>query len=273
MIFSIFLFIAFILGLYTLLIEPRLIKVTRVGISSKKWPYKCPLKIVILSDFHILWPWMTLGRVLKIITRANTLKPDIVCLLGDFKGDSWFGLQICPTQAIKVLDKLKAKYGIFAVLGNHDLRSDNEWPDAFKKSKNIKLLRGEITEVNTEIGNIYIAGIDDFVFGKSDVASVLNNLKERKPIVFLTHNPDVFPLVSNDPVVTLSGHTHAGQIRFPIIGSLGSIIPSKYGKRYDYGHINEDGKDLFVTAGLGMTTLPIRFLCRPEIVEVVFNRG
>lgn len=270
--FLFFVLILIFLGLYAMLVEPRLIRETFLDIETTKWPYKAPLKILVLSDFHIIWPWMSIGRLNKIVRMANALKPDIICLLGDFKGDSWFGFQVDPAKALEALENLSAEYGVFGVLGNHDLRSDDRWPQVFVKSTRIKLLRGEVVKVDADIGEFYVAGIDDLVFGKTDNSYTLQELKEKKPILFLSHNPDFFPLLPNNPALTLSGHTHGGQIRLPFIGSLDSIIPSIYGKKYDYGHIIENGKNLFVTSGLGMTTLPVRFFNRPEIALICLKK-
>jgi predicted MPP superfamily phosphohydrolase len=83
-------------------------------------------------------------------------------------------------------------------------------------------------------------------------------------VILLSHDPDVFPLVPERVAITLSGHTHGGQVAIPLLRRL--VIPSRYGERYARGHIVEDGRHLYVTSGLGTSGLPVRLLAPPEIV-------
>jgi len=121
--------------------------------------------------------------------------------------------------------------------------------------------------------NISIAGIEDWWWGKPDIAKSLKNIEQQNLILFLTHNPDAFLELPQYVDVTFAGHTHAGQVRFPFIGALSRVVPSKYGDKYAYGHIVEGSKQMIVSAGLGMTGLPIRFLNKPEITLVTITGG
>ncbi len=89
-----------------------------------------------------------------------------------------------------------------------------------------------------------------------------------RPAILLAHEPDIFPAVPSRYAVTLSGHTHGGQIK--ILGRT-PVIPSRYGSRYVYGHIVEDGRHLIVSAGLGATIVPLRLGTRPEIVHLTLG--
>ncbi len=82
-------------------------------------------------------------------------------------------------------------------------------------------------------------------------------------MILLTHNPDAFPSVPDRVSLTLAGHTHGGQVNFPIVGRL--QVPSRFGERYAAGHVLENGRELFVTTGLGMSILPVRFRVPPTI--------
>jgi predicted MPP superfamily phosphohydrolase len=79
----------------------------------------------------------------------------------------------------------------------------------------------------------------------------------------LTHNPDVFPEIPDRISLTLAGHTHGGQVNLPIIGRL--VVPSQFGQRYAYGLVEENGRKLFVTSGIGTSILPVRFRVPPEV--------
>lgn len=83
--------------------------------------------------------------------------------------------------------------------------------------------------------------------------------KAQEPIILMTHNPDIFEdFVPQNVALTLSGHTHGGQVVIPFIGAL--IVPSSYGKKYANGLITEHNKKILITKGLGTTIFPIRFI-------------
>jgi predicted MPP superfamily phosphohydrolase len=87
---------------------------------------------------------------------------------------------------------------------------------------------------------------------------------EGRPVIALTHNPDIFPRVPQRVPLLLAGHTHGGQVRFPFIGTV--IQPSDYGDHYVRGHIFEQDHHMFVTTGIGTSIIPVRFNVPPEIV-------
>ena len=87
---------------------------------------------------------------------------------------------------------------------------------------------------------------------------------DTTPAILLAHEPDIFPKVPERFGLTLSGHTHGGQVKLPLIGR--PIVPSRFGQRYAYGHVIEDERHLIVSGGLGLSNLPIRFGVPPEIV-------
>jgi hypothetical protein len=102
------------------------------------------------------------------------------------------------------------------------------------------------------------------------VSGALANVVDSAPVVVITHNPDIFPLIPNRVCLTLAGHTHGGQVAIPFVGRL--IVPSQYGQRYAIGHIREGGRDLFVTSGVGTSIIPIRFRVPPETVFLEITR-
>ena len=263
-----------VLAFYMAFIEPFKLRVTERQIKTSKWTYGQPLRIALLGDMHMIYPWMTARHLEKIIERTNALKPDIILLLGDYVGDHPFGIQLDAFDAIKPLNDLKARCGVYAVLGNHDMRKKDRhlsnWPKAMIESS-IPVLNNQSVSASCDGTVFNIAGIEDWWYGQPDIAKSLEGIDTTKPTLFMTHNPDAFPEVPDYVALSVAGHTHGGQIRFPFIGSLAAVVPSRYGNRYAYGHIQEDGKDLFVTAGLGMTGLPLRFLNKPEIALITLS--
>lgn len=259
-----------LLGSYMSFIEPFKLRVTQKTIMTSKWIYDDPIKIAILGDPHMIWPWMTRDHLQKIVDRTNSLEADIVFLVGDYVGDHPFGIQLDPYEAIKPFEDLKAPCGVYAVLGNHDMHRPSEWPQAIRESS-VPVLDNQSIRTSCKKFSLNVAGIEDWWYGNVSIANAMKGIDRSLPTFFLTHNPDVFPLVDSAVALTVAGHTHAGQVRLPFIGAISFVVPSKYGDKYAYGHIHEDGKDLFVTAGLGMTGLPIRFLNVPEIALITLS--
>ncbi|MBX9925034.1 MAG: metallophosphoesterase, partial [Hyphomicrobiaceae bacterium] len=101
--------------------------------------------------------------------------------------------------------------------------------------------------------------------GVHDLAGTLAQVTDNAPVILLAHEPDIFPEVPDRVAVTLSGHTHGGQVT---LAGYAPIVPSRYGRRYVYGHIVEGGRNLVVSGGLGCSGLPVRFGRPPEIVLV-----
>jgi predicted MPP superfamily phosphohydrolase len=113
-----------------------------------------------------------------------------------------------------------------------------------------------------------VAGLDEWWYGQPDILKTIQKVTDNNPIVLMTHNPDAFPEIPDDVTLTVAGHTHGGQIRLPFYGAIPYVVPSDYGARYVYGHVREQGRDLVVSGGLGMTGIPLRFLMPPEITVV-----
>ena len=101
------------------------------------------------------------------------------------------------------------------------------------------------------------------------IDQTIAQVPEGVPLIALTHNPDIFPQVPARVNLLLAGHTHGGQVRFPLSGSV--VESSRYGERYEAGHVVENGHDLFVTTGIGTSIVPVRFGVPPEIVLLVIR--
>jgi predicted MPP superfamily phosphohydrolase len=115
----------------------------------------------------------------------------------------------------------------------------------------------------TPAGPLWIAGISDLWTGRHDITAALAAVKDDRPVILLTHNPDVFPMVPDRVRLTLAGHTHGGQVRLPFLGR--PVVPSQFGQRFASGHVVEGGRHLFVATGLGTSILPVRFRVPPAV--------
>ncbi len=166
----------------------------------------------------------------------NAGHPDMIVLLGDFVVTHMIGSRLVPPETTAVeLAKLDAPLGVFAVLGNHD-----RWLNAERVARALRSARIHVIDDTAwRVGGFWLVGVSDFREGPHDVSGALGNVTDSAPVLVITHNPDVFPLIPKRVCLTLAGHTHGGQVALPIVGRL--IVPSKYGQRYAYGHIREGG--------------------------------
>lgn len=261
-----------LVGLYALLIEPYTLKITEWHVQTDQWHNDKPLKVAILTDIHMKWPFMTHAHLQRIVARTNGLNPDIVVLLGDYVATHPFGLPVLPEEGIKPLKQLTAKCGVYAVGGNHDFNPPSRWPVLLRKSGVITYLENQNVRVKCNGAEFWMAGLEELWWQNADVEKALEGIPKGESVILLMHNPDSFVEVPEYVAVSMAGHTHAGQIRFPFIGAIERVIPSKYGERFAYGHIQENGKHLIVSSGLGMTGLPLRFMNPPEIAIVELSQ-
>jgi len=201
-----------------------------------------------------------------IDTLVNKNNPDLIVFLGDLLNDSTSYKSLNNYKT--VIDKFNSYNIPFApVLGNHDWHVGGEEITRVLEDNGIKVLANNNTSIFINGQKIYIAGVEDLQTRTPKINEALNNTSY--PTILLTHSPDVFPFVPTETALTLAGHVHGGQVRLPFLGA--TIIPSKYGNRYSQGLIEEKGKRMIVTRGIGNSILNIRFNCVPEIVVIEFN--
>lgn len=233
-------------------VEPRWLKFREIPIE---WDGPA-VRVGLLSDLHFGSPGAPIEAALDAL---NAARPDVVVLLGDFVIHGVVGGRFQePEAAAPALARLKAPLGVYAVLGNHDWWHGGEQVRAALEKAGIKVLENE----SADLGAFRLAGLADEWTRRPDAAKVLK--RSRKPVLAATHGPDVFPDLPEGFALVVAGHTHGGQVRLPIIGR--PMVPSRYGQRYAAGLIEENGRKLFVTVGVGTSILPVRFGVRPEAV-------
>ncbi len=218
-------------------------------------------KIVQLSDFH-LYPYTQLDFVQEAVTITNSLQPDLIVLTGDYVLQTAEAIfEIAP-----VLASLNAKYGVFSILGNHDLWTDAEIVRLGLKEQRLPLLENEGIGLTVNGENVYLAGVDDGWGGQPDLSLALAKMPSEALTILLAHEPDLADQFSMNPRVSiqLSGHSHGGQVRLPLIGA--PILPY-LGQKYDQGLYKVKDMWLYTTRGIGLIT-PIRINCPPEITEI-----
>ena len=271
-------------------IEAWGLRVTRYNVQPPQWPRDMPLKIAALADLHACEPWMDCERIAAIVDRTNSLKPDLIVLLGDYvAGMNGVTRYIPAAEWAAVLAGLKAPLGVHAVLGNHDWWEDRA---VQRQGHGVPLARREL-EANgipvyendavrlTHAGRpLWLAGLGDQLaflpamrfrklvrVGVDDLTATLAKVTDDAPLLLMAHEPDVIMRVPGRVALQLSGHTHGGQMR---LFGWSPIAPSRYGSRFSYGHARVNS-DIIVSGGLGCTALPIRINMPPEIVLVTLG--
>ena len=129
--------------------------------------------------------------------------------------------------------------------------------------RGITVLENEALELKRGAERFFVVGLADPLTRRVRMDQALGPVPDGAPFLVLCHEPDVFPDVPDRAALTLAGHTHGGQVRLPLLGSL--VVPSQYGQRYARGHVEENGRHLFVTSGVGTSIFPVRFGVPPEI--------
>lgn len=229
------------------------------------------MKIALLTDLHVGAPHMGLKKLRRLVEHVNDEGPDIILMLGDFviggkdhKGGVVGGTFTEPESIAEELKKLRAPQGVFAVLGNHDWWYDGERVASALKGAGIVVLENQAARIERNGRSFWLVGIADLWTRHPDIAGALRHVESDDPVLLMTHNPDIFPDVPPRVSLTVAGHTHGGQVNFPLIGR--PIVPSKFGQRYAMGHVVEQGRHLFVSGGVGTSIVPVRFRVPPEIV-------
>ncbi|MBL0374632.1 metallophosphoesterase [Rhizobium sp. KVB221] len=254
-------------------------RITRYAFRPPNWTRGLNLKIVVLSDFHACEPWMTAERVGAICAQANALQPDLILLLGDYVAATQFVTgETDPASWAHALAELKAPLGVHAIMGNHDYWHDLAFQrdparpalaETALRNAGIPVYINEAVRLDKDGHPFWLAGLGDQLamrsHGLDDLSGTLGQITDMAPVVLLAHEPDIFPQVPERVQLTLSGHTHGGQVNF---FGWAPIVPSRFGRRYLGGHIVENGNHIIVSRGLGCTGLPVRFGAWPEIVEI-----
>ncbi len=267
---------------YGFFIEPALrLRVRKWRLKRTDWTAP-PVRIAVLADLHVGEPMIGLDRIRQIVRRTNALAPDLILLLGDYSADlKTFMQPVRPDDLADVLSDLDAPHGVFSVLGNHDWWDDRQaqqrggGPNIYAEAlgrKGITVLSN--TAIKLEALGFWLAGLEDQwairrkgggYQGLDDLPGTLSQVTDDAPVVMMAHEPDIFPKVPKEVALTLSGHTHGGQVR---LFGWSPVVPSRYGNRYAYGHVQEDGRDLVVSGGIGCSILPVRLGVTPEITVI-----
>jgi len=258
---KIFGIILIVLLFWSTLIEPNLLLVKKYKIVNHDLYGS---RIVFVSDLHL--KSATSHRLDNLVAKIKEQNPDMLLFGGDFfDGTQTVDISVMDS-VIASLGTLKPTYGIYAVLGNHEWLVDRNRAKKLFKKHDIALLSDENKCLSISNKKLCIVGLEDILFQNIDISKAMRGTE--KTVILLSHSPDVFDAIPNNVDLVLAGHTHGGQVNIPFVGR--PIVPSVFGDKYAYGLIEEDGKKMIVTSGIGTSILPIRFNCPPEIVVIDF---
>jgi uncharacterized protein len=277
------------------------LRVTRYRIALPRWPKGLRLKLAVLADLHACEPWMPAARIRHIAQTATALQPDAILLLGDYAGSGHFTAdRVSAEDWSQALAVMQAPLGVHAILGNHDWWQDREAQQrgsgpvlsavALEK-RGIPVHQNGALRLVKDGQAFWLAGLGDqlallpgrrwgrrHLQGVDDLQGTLAQVTDDSPIILMAHEPDIFPRVPPEVALTLSGHTHGGQVR---IFGYSPVVPSRFGNRYAYGHVvertesadAESERHLVVSGGLGCSIWPVRFGVPPEIVQIEIAHG
>lgn len=262
-----------LLAAWSVGIEPRWVAARRIEHRLPGWQGP-PLKVAVASDWHIsdhpFWRVMTRERAARIVDAINAAQPDVVLLPGDFisgVGDPAARGEPDGEDIAAILGRLRAPLGVYAVLGNHDWWA-GQVPRlrAALEQRGIHVLENSARPIDA---GLWVAGIGDVMTGHSRPAQALAPVPAQAHALVLMHDPG--SLVEMPPVrgLAVAGHTHGGQVALPFLGAV--LKPPGLPRSWSYGWVDHHGVQAWVTSGLGVSILPVRFWRRPEWVLFVLD--
>ena len=258
--------------------EPYHPQLTRLEIGLANLPDAFDgFTILQLSDFHYD-PYAGATQISAGIEVARRLTVDLIVLTGDFVTQpilpSKASLQRAAEHAIpcaKLLGKLQARMGAYAVLGNHDVGCDPAIVTEALQHNGIPVLENRAVPIERAGNRIWLAGVGDAMESRADLDKALQGVDRQDPVILLAHEPDFADVATRRAVnLQLSGHSHGGQIRLPFAGPL--FLPP-LAEKYPWGLRKVGGLTLYTNVGIGTIHVPVRWNCLPEVALFTLRRG
>lgn len=217
-------------------------------------------RIVQLSDLH-LFPLTTLAFITQALELAQSLKPDLLVLTGDFVTHEAAAI----AEMKGALGRLNARDGVYATLGNHDHWSNPNVVRSGLRNAGVAVLHNQSIPLGG--GAVYLTGLDDGWVGRADFDAALEQAPGDAPIILLMHEPDMIDVYAQNPrvVLQLSGHTHGGQVR--LREPRRAYALPFLGRKYDMGLYRVADAWLYTNRGIGTVIAPIRVNCPAEVTE------
>jgi len=254
-------------GGYARLVEPHWFDIEEVTVPLARLPRALDgLTIAHLSDLH-LGPYMGASELAHVVEMVQRLHPQLVVISGDFvsRGSERRAESLAPLAA------LRAPLGTFAVLGNHDHWTDPTWVTTVVQRLGITMLSNDAWRLSDAGQGCWLVGVDDIWVGAGNLRRALADVPARACKLLLVHEPDFVDKAARWGIeLQLSGHSHGGQVRLPVIGAL--LLPL-WGQRYPIGLQRAGDTWVYTNRGLGVIEPPLRFNCRPEVTMLTLRRA
>jgi len=240
------------------LAEPFMLSIERQEIFLRRLPKVLNgLRIVHLSDLHY-GPLTSSDHLRRAAKVANELRPDLIFLTGDYISQD----RIYAAPCAEIVGKLRARYGVYGILGNHDHWTDAKLITDLFRAEGIRMLINEGMRIDINGASFWLAGVDDTMVGLEDLTLALAGSSESELRIVLAHNPIILRRAAAASVdLVLSGHTHGGQVTLRSEKN-GSGRPRR---RLLRGLGRRGNTQIYVSRGLGTVVLPIRYGCPPEV--------
>jgi len=240
------------------LTEPFMLSIERQEIYLRRLPAKLDgLRVVHLSDLHY-GPLVNPQHLERAVKAANDLRPDLIALTGDYISQD----RMYAAPCAEVVGKLRARHGVYAVLGNHDHWTDARLIADLFRAEGIQVLINEGSRMDLRGESFWLAGVDDTMVGLEDLPLALAGAQHNEFKLLLAHNPTILRRAARVSVdLVLSGHTHGGQVTWRSERSRSG----RPRRRMLRGLGRRGNTQIYVTRGLGTVVLPIRYGCPPEI--------
>ena len=254
------LLIGVLIILYSHFIGTKGLVIREYKVSNKKIPDSFDgTKIVHFSDLHY-GSTIKIKEVKNLVDQINSLKPDIVVFTGDLIEESYNISNDEIKELTNELNRIESNLGKYFINGNHDVQ------DAYSKiisNINFKDLnnKNEIIYYNDNIP-IRIVGLDDYLKHTINIDEAFNYEDDDYYTILIVHEPDVIDKLKDKNIdLILAGHSHNGQIRLPFIGSI--YTPEGAKKYYDEKY-ELNNTTMFISGGIGTSSVTFRLLCKPS---------
>jgi predicted MPP superfamily phosphohydrolase len=254
--------------LYAREVEPRRLEVVRLELTLPRLAATFDgYRIVQIGDLH-LDDWSKPERLDRTAEMVNEERPDLVVVTGDFA--SYSARRLDTGRLVGALRRLSAPDGVLAILGNHDYLTDAKLIRQCIREAGLTELINEVVTLERGGSELHVAGIDDVMEGRSRLDLVLGELPESGAAVLLAHEPDFADVAAATGRfdLQLSGHSHGGQVRVPLLGR--AVLPP-FSQRYTRGLHRVGGMLVYTNRGLGTVHARLRFGCRPEITALTLR--
>ncbi len=251
---------------YSSFIEPYHYQLTETDIPVRDLPQSFDgFRIAQISDVHHS-RIVSIEEVRRVVELAQRARADMIVLTGDYTTAYRRYIEPCA----EALGTLHAPEGVWAVLGNHDHYTDPQLTTRALERAHINVLNNANTIVRRGADALQLIGIDDWDWNGTDWPRAFHGVDRKLASILLSHQPRVLDLAETQNVsLILSGHTHGGQIRLPLIGA-----PARFSKQLKYlrGLYERNGTQLYVSRGTGVIGLPVRLGVPPEIAVLRLRR-